>query len=173
MATYANIKPLSDSDGVIYATSVPLTSTEADLYNTVGGIGNPNVDPIVVPYGQSIQAVVQLVVSGAPGGNLTYVVMQSDLGDGVWVDVCWCLYTQTNNPGTFVFTAGAGGAVNNSFQQSRTTGNAPASSGSNQMILGSRIRFVGKSVLSGGSSYSQGGFAGVLATIRYRILGLR
>lgn len=173
MPIFANVTPIAAVDGVLYANAVPLTSTEADLYN--GPSGNPNVDPIVIPYGQAIQAVVTLVVSGAPGGNSTYIVMQSDLGDGIWVDVCWCVYTQTNNPGTFVFSAGEGGVVNNSFQQNRSVGSvpSPAANGSNQMILGSRIRFVGKSVLSGGSSFIPGGFAGVLATIRYRVLGLR
>ncbi len=171
MPTYANITPLSNSDGVLYASSVPITPTEADLYNQTT---NPNLDPITIPYGQAIEAIIVLVVSGAPGGNSTYVVMQTDLGGGVWVDVCWVVYTDTEAPGTFVMSAGAGGAVNNAFQQTRGSGSVPSpqANGSNQMILGSRIRFVGKSVLSGGSSYSQGGFAGVLATIRYRVLGL-
>ncbi len=170
MPTYAGITIANHADGVLYANAVPLTATEADLFNgTTTTI--PNQDPIPVTYGQAIQAVVQLTVSGQPVSNLTYVVMQTDLGDGVWVDVAWCLYTKVNNPGTFVFSAGVAG--NNSFEQTRTPGSAPASNGSNAMALGGRIRFVGKSTFAGGSSIAPGGFAGVLCTIKYKLLGLR
>lgn len=171
MPTYANITAPSRADGIAYATAVPLTSTEADLYN---GQTLPNTgDPVPVLFGQAIQAVVQLSVAGAPASNSTYVVMQTDLGDGVWVDVAWCFWNGTQGSATFVLSGGVAG--NNAFQQSRQAGAVPTpqANGSNAMVLGGRIRFVGRTALSGGSSYSVGGFAGVLATIRYKLLALR
>lgn len=167
MPTFANVTPIAAVDGVLYANAVPLTSTEADLFNLVSGL-----DPIPVVYGQAVLAIVKLVVSGSPGQNSTYVVMQTDLGDGVWVDVAWCKYTDTQLTQTFVLSAGGVGSINNAFQNSRASGSAPGSSGSNQMLLGGRIRFVGKTTFTGGSSASSGGTIGVLATIRYKLLGL-
>ncbi len=168
MVTYANVTPIAAVDGVPYATAVPLASTEADLFNQLGG-----PDPVPILYGQAILAIVKLVVSGSPGQNSTYVVMQTDLfGDGNWVDVAWALYTNTQVAQTFVLSAGGVGSINNAFQQSRASGSAPSSSGSNQMALGGRIRFVGKTTFTGGSSASSGGTIGVLATITYKILGL-
>lgn len=173
MPTYANITPLSSSDGVPYATSVPLTSTEADLYNQAGAT-DPNLDPIVMPYGQAILAWITLAVTGAPVGNSTYVVMQTDLGSGFWVDVAWIMYIGTQGSANFVMSAGGVGSINNAFQQIRNANSPPTpqANGSNAMILGSRIRFVGGTQLSGGSSSVPGSFIGVLATIRYRVLGL-
>lgn len=162
MPTYANATPIAVVDGLVYASSVPLTTTEADLGTAV---------PIT--FNEAVQAVVQLTVSGAPAGNSTYVVMQTDLGDGVWIDVAWCMYTNTQAAGTFVLSGGIAG--NNAFQQSRQANSPPTpqASGSNAMVLGGRLRFVGRTQLTGGSSYSAGGFAGVRATITYKLLGLR
>lgn len=169
MPTFANTVPAANNDGILYASAVPLTGTEADLYN---GTALDGQDPIQVTYGQAIQAIVQLTVSGSPVGNNTYVVMQTDLGDGVWVDVAWCMYTQKNAPATFVLSGGVAGA--NAFQQTRVAGSPPTpqANGSNQIPLGGRVRFVGKANIYGGSSYVQGAFAGVLCTIKYKLLGL-
>lgn len=170
MATYANISPLSVAEGTVYASDVVLTTTEADLYN---GATVPNQDPVPILYSQAIQAVVKLVVYGAPASNSTYVVMQTDLGNSVWVDVAWCMYTNTQAQGVFVLSGGIAG--NNAFQQTRNANSPPTpqASGSNAMVLGSRVRFVGRTALGGGSSYAAGGFAGVKATIWYKLLGLR
>jgi hypothetical protein len=169
--TYAGITNTPTVDGTVYASQVPLTATEADLYS---GATLPNSrDPVSMLYGQAVQAVVQLSVSGAPGGNSTYVVMQTDLGDGVWIDVAWCFWNGTQGNATFILCGGVAG--NNAFQQSRQAGAVPTpqANGSNAMALGGRIRFVGRSSLSGGSSYIAGGFAGVKATITYKVLGLK
>lgn len=171
MATYANITPLASADGVTYASAVALTSTEADLYN---GTALDGQDPVAVVYGQAIVAVVQLSVTGKPAGNSTYVVMQTDMGDGVWIDVAWCMYTNNLVSQTFVLCGGGAGSINNAFQQSRASGSTPTpqASGSNAMPLGGRVRFVGKAVFTGGSSYVSGESVGVTATIKYKLLGL-
>ncbi len=167
MATFANVAVTPPGGGLLYASATPLTTTEADLCNTA------IQDPIAVPWLQSIDAVVQLVVTGAPVGQLTYVVMQTDMGDGVWIDVAWIVYTNNQAAATFVLSSGQGGA--NAFQQVRNAGSPPTpqSNGSNNMVLGSRVRFVGKASLTGGSSGTPGMFLGVTATIRYRLLALR
>ena len=111
-----------------------------------------------------------LTPNGGPGSQNSYVVMQTDLGDGVWIDVAWCVYTNTQAPGVFVFSGGVAG--NNAFQQTRQAGQFPnpQANGSNAMVLGGRVRFVGRSILSGQSSGSPGGLWAVTATIRYKLL---
>lgn len=170
MPTYASISPSSNVDGILYADNTPITSTEADLC-TMGTI--PNLDPLPVLYGQAAVAIVELSVSGNPAGNSTYVVMQTDFGDGVWIDVAWCFYNETQSAGTFVLCGGGVGSINNAFRQTRQSGSVPnpQANGSNAMPLGGRIRFVGKSVFTGGSSYVAGAFVGVYATIRVKVLG--
>lgn len=162
MPTYANVTPIAAVDGVLYANAVPLTSTEADL-----GTAFP------VLYGQSVLAIVQFSISGYVNSNQTYVVMQVDLG-GAWVDVAWVVFTGNSGLATFVLSGGGVGNINNAFQQSRNANSAPspAANGSNQMILGGRVRFVGRASLTGGSSAVPGTFIGVTATIRYKLLGL-
>lgn len=170
MPTFANITPNAASDGILYSDSATLTSTEADLFN--GSTAIDAVDPIPVLYGQSLQAVVKLTVTGNPAGNSTYVVLQTDLGDGTWIDVAWCFWNGTQGMATFVLSAGGVGEINNAFQQVRQSGSVPnpQANGTNEMILGGRCRFVGRTSLSGGSS-AVGGFAGVRATIRYKLYG--
>lgn len=171
MVTYANAKPNALTDGFVYADAVQLTNTEADLYNGPTGL---TLDPMSVKYGEAVVAVVQLTVTGNPAGNSTYVVMQTDMGDGVWVDVAWCMYTNQQVAQTFVLSGGGVGAINNAFQQSRQAGAVPnpQANGSNAMALAGRIRFVGRTVLTGGSSHAAGAFAGVTATITVKVLGL-
>lgn len=165
--TYANILPVQEVDGLAYASATPVTSTEADLFNQ----SQPNPG---LPFQQAVFAVVQLTASGNPASQTTYVVMQTDLGDGVWIDLAWCVATHTSGTQTFALSAGA--FVGNALQQSRALGTAPASSGSNQLPLGGRIRFTGKTAIGGSSSSSlSSGQTGpqVTATIKYRALGLR
>lgn len=171
MPSYASITPSALIDGVLYASDVSLTSTEADLFNATG---LTTQDPVQVSYGQAIVAVVQLTVTGNPAGNSTYVVMQTDMGDGVWIDVAWCVYTNQQVAQKFVLCGGGIGSINNAFQQSRQLGSVPApqANGSNAMPLAGRVRFVGRAELTGGSSYVAGAFVGVKATIRYKLLGL-
>lgn len=168
MTTTANINPTAGSDGLLYANAVPLTATEVSL-----GDAAKTPDPIATEFGQAIVAVVQLSINGLIVANSTYVVMQMDLGDGVWIDLNWCFWNGNQGSATFVFSNGVAGA--NSFQQTRNSGGVPnpQTNGANQMCLGGRIRFVGKSTFSGGSSSLAGVTTSVSATIRYKLLGLR
>ena len=169
MPTYANITPQALKDGILYANQVPLTSTEADLYS--GTTALDALDPIPIAYNEAILAIVQMNPIGITGSESSYVVMQTDMGDGTWVDVAWCVYTNSNTLGIFVLSAGIAGAT--SVQNTRTSGTAPSSNGANQIALGGRVRFVGKATLTGGSSSGPGGIAGIYATIYYKLLGLR
>lgn len=160
-----NIVPTALTDGVLYASATPLTSTEASLGN------QSTPDPVPVVEGQEIVAVVKLSVNGIIVGNNTYIVMQTDLGDGTWVDVAWAVWTGTQGTATFVMSGGGRGAMNNVFQQSRNSGQAPQpqSNGSNAVPLGGRVRFVGKTTMVGGSSSVSGVTTAVAATITYKL----
>lgn len=162
----ANIVPTALVDGVVYATGVALTSTEAVLGDA---LQVPAVVPIVE--GQTIVAVVRLSIDGFITGNNTYIVMQTDLGDGTWIDVAWLVWNQVQGSATFVLCGGGLGAMNNTFQQSRNQGQAPQpqGNGSNAVPLGGRVRFVGKTVMTGGSSSVLGAMTQVSATITYRL----
>ena len=168
--TVANITPTAQTDGIAYSVAVPLTSTEADLN---GGTGVQVTSPIPTTYGQAISVVVKLSINGIITGNSTYIVMQMDMGDDVWVDMNWLFWNQVQGTATFVFSNGVAGA--NIIQQSRNSGQVPQpqASGSNQLALGGRIRFVGKTVMTSGSSSAPGVSTQVTATIRYKLLGLR
>ncbi len=171
MPTFANTTPIAATGGMLYASAVPLTPTEADIYN---GTALDGQDPVPVAYGQAIVAVVQLTPNGIIVGNSTYVVMQTDVGDGVWIDVAWCFFNGTQAPATFVLCGGGAGSINNAFQQSRNAGSVPnpQASGSNAMPLGGRVRFVGRTVMSGGSSAAPGVTTQITAPVRYKLLGL-
>ena len=166
MPTTANIIPLAEVDGIIYAAAVPVTPTEAAL-------GDALVTPALIPIvaGQTIVAVVSLAVSGIITGNNTYIFLQTDLGDGTWIDVAWCRFTGGQGTATFVLCGGGLGAMNNAFQQSRQASAAPATqaNGSNAVPLGGRCRFAGFANLSGGSSAVPGLSSQVTATITYRL----
>ena len=170
MATFANITPAAQTDGLLYASGVPLTTTEADLYNGVGG------DPEAVRYNDAFMAVIQLTLVGSFTSNNTYIVAQTDMGDGVWIDVAWIVLTSTT-PGTTTFVLSGGVAGADAFQQTRAAGMAPASNGSNQIAMGGRLRFVGKASLTSSSSSSSSSsgtvIPGITATIRVKQLGLR
>lgn len=166
MATFPNIKGLLNGNSLPYALNVPVTSNEADLYNQA------TQDPFNTLYYQAIEAIVTLTTQGVSAQS-AYVVMQTDMGDGTWVDIAWLVWNGTGQA-VFSLSAGAMAAVG-AVQQTRVAGVAPAGNGNNQMQLGARIRFVGKSTQSGSSSSSSSGgtVPQVLATIRYRPLALR
>ncbi len=169
MVVYANIVPAAQADGIVYSATVPLTSSEADLFN------GAEDDPVQVLYGEAVLAIVKFIATGEMGANSSYVVMQTDLaGNGIWVDVAWCLWTGLAGQATFVLSGGVAGA--NAFQQSRAPGTAPGSNGSNQIPLGGRVRFVGKAIIGSGSSVSSStslSIGRVTASIFYKLLGLR
>ena len=162
----ANIVPTAQTDGIVYAASVPLTTTEAVLGDA---LQVATVIPIVD--GQTIVAVVRLSINGLIVGNNTYIVLQTDMGDGVWVDVAWIVWTGSQSTATFVICGGGLGAMNNAFQQSRQSGSSPTpqANGSNAVPLGGRVRFVGKTTQVGGSSSVAGTTTSVSATITYRL----
>ena len=162
----ANIVPTAEIDGVVYANAVPLTTTEAAL-------GDALVTPTLIPIveGQTIVAIVRLTVNGFITGNSTFVFLQTDLGDGTWIDVAWCFFNSTQAPGTFVLCGGGLGAMNNAFQQLRNDNSAPATqaNGSNAVPLGGRVRFSGFTRMTSGSSSAPGVSTQVSATITYKL----
>lgn len=162
----ANIVPTAPTDGIVYANAVPLTTAEAAL-------GDAAVTPALIPIaeGQTIVAVVKLSINGFITGNSTFVFLQTDLGDGTWVDVAWLFWDQVQGTATFVLCGGGLGAMNNAFQQARNSGSAPAvqASGSNAVPLGGRVRFSGFTRMSGGSSSAPGVSTQVTATITYKL----
>jgi hypothetical protein len=167
MAIPINITPTAGTDGISYGTNVPLVSTEADLTD---GLLTP--DPIAVEYGQIIVAVAKLTINGIVTGNTSYIILQTDMGDGVWIDVAWIVTTFNQGIVTFVLCGGGLGAQNNAFQQTRQPGAVPTpqSNGSNVVPIAGRIRFVGKSSFVGGSSSLAGLTTSVLATIKYKLM---
>ena len=161
-----NIVPTALIDGVSYASATPLISTEA----TLGSAGTP--DPVPIAEGQEIVAIVKLAINGLITANSTYIVMQTDLnGDGTWVDVAWLFWNATQGSAVFVMSGGGRGAMNNVFQQSRGVGQVPnpQANGSNAVPLGGRVRFVGKTVMTGGSSSAPNISTVVTATITYKL----
>lgn len=161
-----NILPTAFIDGVLHASDTPLTTSEA----TLGNQSTP--DPIPVIEGQEIVAVVKLAINGYITANSTYVVMQTDLGgDGTWIDVAWLFWNQVQGTATFVLCGGGRGAMNNAFQHTRASGQVPnpQANGSNAVPLGGRVRFVGKTVMTGGSSSAPGVSTQVTATITYKL----
>ncbi len=123
--------------------------------------------PVSVPSGaQSLLAIVQFTVSGGPATNTSYVCLQTDLGDGVWVDVASILEATDTSNQTYTYTM-ATAFTTDVLGPQRANNTAPSSSGASGMPLGPRIRFTGKGVVSGGSSPK------VLATIKYKFQGLR
>lgn len=169
MVTSANITPTFETDGLVYSNAVPITNNEADLNGGVGAI----TGTIPVVYGQIILAVVQLNLNGLVVGNNTYVVMQTDLGDGVWIDVAWPTpWTGTQGSIVQVLAGGGMGQQNNAFTQTRQSGQPPTpqAAGSNAVPLGGRVRFVGKSLFVGGSSSISGTPTAVSATIKFKLM---
>lgn len=167
MSTPVNITPTAESDGLTYCTAVPLTPSEADLGDKLLAPA-----PVAVVYGQIISAVVQLTVVGLITGNGTLVVMQTDMGDGVWIDVAWAFWNATQGKATFVLNGGVIGSTSNSFQQTRNPGflPTPQANGSNAVPLMGRVRFTGFAQMTGGSSSAPGTTAQVTATIKYKLL---
>ncbi len=176
MATtpYANVFPVARVGGVIYANQTVMPAAEGDLI-TPANAGLANVDPFPVDFNSSILAVVEFSTAGNIINNTSYVVMQTDLGDGTWIDLAWCTWTGTG--ATAVFGLAAGAFAGNAFQQSRSVGTAPTpANGSVQCPLGGRIRFVGKATVNtspGSSSLGPAANNEVIVTILYKLVGLR
>ncbi len=166
MAATVNITPTALTDGVLYASAVPITISEAVLGDAVS---TPSVVPVTE--GQSVVAMVNLAANGHFVSANTFVFLQTDLGDGNWVDVAWCNSRVGDGSQRFILCGGGLGAMNNAFGPLRQSGSAPATqaNGSNAMPLGGRIRFTGFTNFAGGSSSLAGLNAAVLATISYKL----
>lgn len=164
MTATVNIDPQAVTDGITYASSVPLTSTEATL-----GDGVQVATIIPVSLGQVMVATVQLSINGLVTGNNTYIVMQTDMGDGVWIDVAWLIWTGNQGSATFALVGGGfGSAV---YQQSRQSGAfpTPQSNGSSSIPMAGRVRFIGKSIFIGTASSLAGVTTEVSVTIKYKL----
>jgi hypothetical protein len=167
---FANIVPSAPTDGVPYAVNFLLTSQELDIFNGPAA----DLHPVPITFDQAIFAIVQFV-AGQGASQPSYVVMQTDLGDGVWIDVSSCQWTGTSGQATFVLSGGVGGA--NSFQQTRAAGTNPGNT-FQQCPLGGRVRFVGKTGPSASSPSPSPSSPSVVGppmqvTVKYRLLGLR
>ena len=166
MPTYGSITPTAPVDGIVYANAVPLTPTEAAL-------GDATQTPAVIPIaeGQTVVAVVRLSANGNITGNSTFVFLQTDLGDGTWIDVAWCYWNNVTGSATFVLCGGGLGAMNNAFQQSRQSDSTPATqaNGSNAVPLGGRCRFTGFAKMTGGSSSAPGVSTQITATVTFKL----
>ncbi len=170
-------------DGLLYSVNYTMPAAEGDLYNA----NSYPILPIPVDAGVAALAVVEFETTITLTSNVTYVVLQTDLGnvntpvvqgalDKHWIDVAWCVWTGVAGPALFVLSGGVAGA--NSFQQTRPVGTAPSSSSYNQFPLGGRVRIVGKSTISGtGNSSSSAGLpgvpAGVVVNIRLKLTNPR
>lgn len=161
-----NIVPTAPSDGVLYANAVPLTAIEAALGD---GLLTPAL--IAIAEGQTIVAVAKFSVNGLVVASSTFLFLQTDLGDGTWIDVAWCYWNGGQGTATFVLCGGGLGAMNNAFQQLRNPSSAPLSqaNGSNAVPLGGRCRFTGFTKFVGGSSSLAGVTTSVSATITYKL----
>lgn len=163
MPTYANTTVKAPTNSMPYALpAIALPVTEADLFNQPA----PLATPLSTQFEQAICAEVILTINANVSGNTgAYVVMQGDFGDGNWFDLAWCrTVSSTVGPLYFLLSAGVAGA--NAIQQTRAAGTTPATNGSNQVPLPSRIRFVGQATLTGAG-------AAITATIIVRPLTLR
>jgi hypothetical protein len=172
MTVFANIDLTTPTDGVPYCVNALLPGVEADLYNI------PGLDdsPICIPYGHHVSADVLFTAVGLASDAGAYVVLQTDWGDGNWVDLTWA---NTTISGTttdlFAFFVGDSADPNLVVHQTRQAGTTPTPSNSQNLIgLGGRFRFVGKAATtlvtqSSGSSIAEGLFV----SIHYRLLGLR
>jgi hypothetical protein len=161
MTTFATTLGTPQLDGLLYANAAVLPAVEADLGNGAGSLA----PPLSVQYARAVTAEIQLTIAGGPASNTTYIVLQTDFGDGNWIDLAWLKTTSTSNgTTTWLLTGGQWSA--NALQQSRASGTPPGPTGSNALPLGGRIRFTGQAALTGGSSPT------VSATIRAKLHGL-
>ena len=170
MSVYTNATMAPLTDGKSYSVNVPLTSNEAVL-STSSSPWYP--DPVPLSFQQALVATVLLSAPTPLASNASYVVLQTDMGDGVWVDVAWAIWTGTSGNAVFLFSVMGNPALTLAVQQTRAAGTAPGSTGQNNIALGARFRFVGKATINAGSSSSpSAGFSGVQATIKFKLLGL-
>lgn len=176
---FANATLGQQIDGLQYALNVPLTTTEADLSSFPA---QPNLDPRSVQYCQAFVASVLFTVQGNPGTMQAYVVAQGSNDNQNWFDLAWCVTTLS--AGTALFALCGGQNFANAFQQTRSPGTAPSSTGSNSVVIPGLLRFVGKAVsvppagTSSSSSSARSSSASplsgaILASISLKLLGLR
>jgi hypothetical protein len=153
--TTANIVPTAPTDGIVYANGTVLGATEVDLASATA------VDPIPVEFNQEITASVAIAISGGPTSGDAYIVLQHDHGDGNWFDLAWqnVRGADGNQAPVYNLTSlkiGFASTNNPPPAKVRTAGTNPGTAGTtggaiNGGLLGGRLRFTGKSTLSGGT----------------------
>ena len=172
MTTFASTKIGPLSDGVVYASNFLLPAQEGSLYSSIPG---QTLDPIPTLFTQAVIAVITFQAFNVLTDQASYVILQSDNGDGNWLDLSWATFTAIGgSTGRFVLAAGAFAA--NSFQQVRQPGTPPSpANGSNSCPLGGRLRFVGQTnATTSGSSASSGPSGnGVYVNVLLKLIGLR
>ncbi len=172
--TFANAQATQLTGGAPYCLNHLMPAAEGSLSDVPAYQG----DPVPLPFEQAIAAEVAFSAQGGVSAiSVCYVVMQTDQGDGNWVDLAWCNLTSLPGASPTVFWLSAGlDATNGVFASVRAVGTTPTpSNSSNAIALGARLRFVGKASVSGSSSSSSpsssagpGVTPGILVTIRYR-----
>lgn len=172
MAKFASttIGPLSD--GAVYAQNLLLPAQEGDLYSTVPGQA---FDPVPTLYAQAMFAIVEFSAYNVLTDTACYVVLQTQLGDGQYIDLSWVTFNAIgNSKGVGVLTAGA--FAGSGFMQTRQPGTPPSpANGSNSCPLGGQLRFIGQGNFTASQSSASSGPAGngVYVNILYRLIGLR
>jgi hypothetical protein len=172
-SAFTNAFATAPGGGAPYCVNHPLPAAEGPL----GDVPAYTTDPVVLPYAYEITAVVEFQSQASPSLTTNpYVVMQTDQGDGQWLDLAWCTLTAAPAPGAitmFVLSASVNANQGSIALQPRTVGTAPTpNNGSNLINLGQRFRFVGKASLGSSSSSSVSSAApslapAILATIRW------
>lgn len=182
MPTFANVIPTPSYDGIPYAKAFLMPAAEGSLFNLQS---SGLLDSFPLLWSKAISAEVTFAIQGAVATASAYVIMQTDWGDGVWVDLCWCSFSGLVTQ-TFVLSAGLPGPPG-VIQQTRAVGTAPSPPvGSNYLVPGGRIRFQGKATITTTTSSSSSAAAspassagpgvltpGVLVTIRHKDMGNR
>lgn len=164
---WANSTPNYPTDGTVYANQMVMPGAEGVLYNGVAG------SPLSVTAEDCLVASVTLTIPVTLASNVSYVVLQGDLGNDVWFDIAG-IRTTAVAAGSSNFLIAAGAPVANAFEQTRASNTAPAGHFQNQCPLPGRVRFVGKATITGGAgSSSSGAGIRVLCTIRVKLQGLR
>jgi hypothetical protein len=139
-------------DGV-YCQSKILPGTEGDLGT-----------PLDLPFQPLLTASVVFNAVGVSANVGSWVVGQTDLSDGNWVDAVWASWNGTTGSALFSLynltdaTAGC-------FVQTRAAGAPPSVYGASGIPLASRLRFVGR-----GQITASGPGSGLLVTIKYRLI---
>jgi len=131
-------------DVLNYCSLVALTTTEADL-GTPAQVFEEQV---------FLEATGQVATGGSPATSTVFIALQTDLGDGLWVDLAWYVSTSAaNRTDLFCFQTGPGQA-NAVLQRKAGTPPSGTKPAAIELGLGSRYRITGQATFTGGTSPS-------------------